>query len=374
MKKNKKILVIIGTRPEAIKMAPVISELLNSSIFDVKVFLSGQHNELIEPMLKIFDIKPSGQLVKNNYEGLNLFISKLIVEVDQLLRHEKPDLLLVHGDTSTAMSAAMTAFHLGIKVGHVEAGLRTHDLSAPFPEEFNRVLAGYCSEYHFAPTETAKDNLNSHGIIKNVFITGNTVVDSIKSVVNLVKKPENIIKIKEKLFLDLGFELDRQKFVLITGHRRENFGKSFEDICSAILRLASKYPDKLFIYPVHLNPNVQTPVNKILGNKKNIFLIPPQDYLNFVFLLNEAILVITDSGGIQEECPSIGTPLILMRDKTERPEVFQYEGFRLTGTSTEKIFKEAVELIENFSSAKSKNPFGDGNSAKKIVNILENQL
>lgn len=372
MKKNKKILIIIGTRPEAIKMGPLIRELESLSNIDTKVFLSGQHDELIKPMLKLFRIKVSDILVKRRSNSLNLFCANLLKSLDALFNKETPDMVIIHGDTATTLCASMAAFFMGIKVAHVEAGLRTHDLQAPFPEEFNRVVAGYSANIHFAPTKLASANLRAHGISKNIFVTGNTIVDSVKFVVNRIESSKSLKKkIIKGINLYLGLDLNKQDYILITGHRRENFGKSFYKICKAILKLSKRYPDKLFIYPVHLNPNVQKPVLEILGNSNNIKLIPPQDYLSFVFLLKNSTLVITDSGGIQEECPSLGIPIILMRDKTERPEIKDYPGFRLTGSSIDKIYKNAIDLIENYSLSIQNNPFGDGKASKKITKIIK---
>jgi len=376
MKKNKKIYIIIGTRPEAIKMAPVINALNNSKQFNVKVFLTGQHADLIKPMLNLMKINISAILLKNKSYSLSGLASKLFAVLDKLYTKDRPDLVMVHGDTLTTFAASTSAFFAGIKVAHIEAGLRTHDLLSPFPEEFNRIVTSYASFLHFAPTKLAKQNLINQGIAKkNIYVTGNTVVDSLHQTLQKIEdSPKEFFQIISRLNSLTGIDLQSSRLVLITGHRRESFGDSFKNIFQALKNLANKHQDIFFIYPVHLNPNVRGPAQEMLSNIYNIKLIEPLNYKEFISLLNLADLVITDSGGIQEECPSLGKPLILMREKTERPEILNYKHFKLAGTSASKIYNYSNIFLKQNIKIKPSNIFGDGKAAERILNILTMEL
>jgi UDP-N-acetylglucosamine 2-epimerase (non-hydrolysing) len=366
----KKVSIIFGTRPEAIKLVPVILELRRNKSFHVNICVTAQHREMLDQVLEIFSITPDTDLdLMQPNQTLSSLTSNIITSIDQYFHEYKPDIVLVQGDTTTVLAVSLVAFYHKIKVGHVEAGLRTRKKYSPFPEEMNRIITSRIADLHFAPTEISRDNLLKEGIDKdNIYITGNTVIDSLFLAKEKVKKLKPTIKglnnpIEEFL-----------PFILITGHRRENFGKGFINICEAISELASKYEQYNFIYPVHLNPNVQLPVNKILGNKRNVFLIEPQSYLPFVSLMINSKIILTDSGGVQEEAPSLGKPVLVMRKNTERPEAVTAGTVKLVGTDKQIIFKEVSNLIENDfeykKMANAINPYGDGLASKRIVDIL----
>ncbi len=376
MSRKKKILIVIGTRPEAIKVAPLYAEIKKSKNFILKLCISGQHKEMMDQALAAFDMKidfTATSSTKN--QNLNLLSSKLFKGLDKVFSDFSPDIVLVHGDTTTTQVASMTAFLRGIRVGHIEAGLRSNDKDSPFPEEINRRVASLVADFHFAPTERARQNLIQENLPqKNIFVTGNTVIDSLKKTIQKIDSEKSVLKKIDKNLLKIISDNIGKKLVLITGHRRENFGISFENICLAIKDLSEAYEEVIFIYPVHLNPNVRKPVMNLLKNKKNIFLIEPLDYLSFLFLMKKSSLVITDSGGLQEECPSLGVPLILMRDKTERPEIFEYDGFSMTGPDRKKIFNSSKKFLNSRKKITKKNPFGDGKASKRIVKILTKEL
>lgn len=359
-------------------MAPLVRELrANPDKFDVTVCVTGQHRQMLDQMLDVLDIAVDIDLnlMKHN-QDLSDVTSSVMTSIRDKFSQVKPDIVLVHGDTTTALATAISCFYLGIPVGHIEAGLRSLDISAPFPEEFNRQVISKVAALHFAPTEMNKINLINEGVQENkIFVTGNTVIDSLENSLSLLS--ENVLmqeSILSVLRENLGFEPLHEKFVLITGHRRENFGEGFLNICSAISILAERFPNCHFVYPVHLNPNVQKPVNDLLGKLSNVHLITPLDYLSFIMLLNNCILVLTDSGGIQEEAPTFGKPVVLMRDTTERVEAIESGTAVMVGSSKSKIVDEVTNLLtdsERYAHMSSKaNPFGDGLAAKRIVEIL----
>ncbi|TNC80769.1 MAG: UDP-N-acetylglucosamine 2-epimerase (non-hydrolyzing) [Oleiphilus sp.] len=374
---KKRVMTVFGTRPEAIKMAPVVKALELEKSLESLVCVTAQHREMLDQVLELFEIKPDFDLnIMKAGQDLFDITSKVLLGIREVLRESKPDLVLVHGDTTTCFAAALGAFYENIPVGHVEAGLRTCDLKAPFPEEANRSLVGRIAQYHFAPTTTAKQNLLNEGIDENsIHVTGNTVIDALLSVrdkVNQIapttwspKLPKQCIrKIEDK----------PERFILITGHRRENFGQGFIDFCEALKTIAQQHPYWLLVYPVHLNPNVQKPVNDALGKCTNIMLIEPQDYLPFVWLLDKCDMVITDSGGIQEEAPSFGKPVLVTREVTERPEAVEAGTVRLVGTSSQKIVENTFDILLNENTYKAMseahNPYGDGKAASRIVSAL----
>ena len=368
-----KVLVVIGTRPEAIKMAPVIKVLKKS--LSVMVCVTAQHREMLDQVMELFEIVPDYDLdIMKSGQDLFDITSKVLLSVKHVLQAEDPDIVLVHGDTTTTMSTALAAFYLKIPVGHVEAGLRTHNLYSPFPEELNRQVMRCVATYHFAPTEQARTNLLSENVLDDqIMVTGNTVIDALLSVV----KQSRDMSFTDELLSSLpflGFE-ELPKIILVTGHRRENFGTGFEEICQALHDLASIYPDVEIIYPVHLNPNIQAPVLQILSKIRNIHLIAPQDYLSFVKLMDASYLVLTDSGGIQEEAPSLGKPVLVMRDTTERPEAVSAGTVQLVGPNRIKIVEVVTQLLTDSelynTMAQAHNPYGDGNSSEKILKFIE---
>jgi len=379
----KKILIVFGTRPEAIKMAPLIKQIEKQrDIFEIKVCVTAQHREMLDQVLNIFDINPYYDLniMKKNQDLYNV-TSNILLDMKTVLEDFKPDLVLVHGDTTTTFAATLASFYKKFDIGHVEAGLRTGNIYSPWPEEANRKLTAILAKYHFAPTKIAKDNLIKEGIkADNIIVTGNTVIDALFFVLEKIKHNKNLEKIiLEKLKTQINsLSVINSKFILITGHRRENFGKGFINICEAIKDLAIKYPQINFIYPVHLNPNVRKPVNEILSNLKNVFLIEPLDYLPFIYLMDKSYLILTDSGGIQEEAPSLGKPVLVMRDTTERPEAVKAGTVKLVGTNKEKIINTVSELIDNKNEynkmSKAINPYGDGKASYRIVKFLKENL
>lgn len=382
MKDKIKILITFGTRPEAIKMAPVIQAFKQKQdFFDVKVCVTAQHREMLDQVLDIFEITPDYDLDLMT-PGQDLFelSSRILLGMKTVLDKEDFDMVFVHGDTTTSSMVSLSCFYKRIPVAHVEAGLRTNNIYSPWPEEMNRQLTGRIANFHFAPTERARQNLLAESVSdENIFLVGNTVIDSLLWVVNkLCKDTELSLRISNKLS-DLGYSLQKgRKIVLITGHRRENFGEGFLSICSAIKELAQQNRDVDFIYPVHLNPNVQKPVNDILSDEENVYLLPPLNYLPFIYLMSNCHLVLTDSGGIQEEAPSLNKPVLVMRDTTERPEAVEVGTARLVGTDKDRILKEVTLLLHDDKAYKQmtgkKNPYGDGRTGEKIVEILSDKL
>ncbi|MBQ3595255.1 MAG: UDP-N-acetylglucosamine 2-epimerase (non-hydrolyzing) [Bacteroidales bacterium] len=381
----KKVLLVFGTRPEAIKMAPLVKKFQEDSEFQTIVCVTAQHREMLDQVLDIFDIKPDYDLnIMKQGQDLYDITSRVLLGLRDVLSETNPDVVLVHGDTTTSTAAALAAFYKQIPVAHVEAGLRTNNIYSPWPEEMNRRITGHIATYHLAPTELSRQNLLKENVDnQNIIITGNTVIDALLWVVNKIKSDANLADTLQINIKNNGYDIDRiedkRKLVLITGHRRENFGEGFRNICNAIKTLSIKYPDVDFVYPMHLNPNVRKPIAEIFGNDKdksgNTFFIEPLDYLNFVFLMEKADIILTDSGGIQEEAPSLGKPVLVMRDNTERPEALEAGTVKLVGTDYDKIINEVSELLDNEESynkmSKAVNPYGDGSACKRIVDFLK---
>lgn len=378
----KKILVVFGTRPEAIKMAPVIKELeKNRTIFETRVCVTAQHREMLDQVLDIFGIKPNYDLdIMQQNQDLYDVTSRTLLNMRSVLKDFLPDIVLVHGDTTTTFTASLASFYEHIKVGHVEAGLRSGDMYAPWPEEINRKLTSSLTYLHFAPTELAKRNLLAEGVSEEkIFVTGNTVIDALFLALNKIKSNKvlenQIFDNIQTIINNSNFRLNKSKYILITGHRRENFGDGFINICKAIQKIASQYPDIDIIYPVHLNPNVQKPVYEMLNKLTNVHLIEPIDYLSFTYLMYNSYLILTDSGGIQEEAPSLGKPVLVMRDKTERPEAIEAGTVKLVGTNIDVIVKEISNLIDNkeeyIRMSRSHNPYGDGKASERIIEKLK---
>lgn len=377
-----KILIVFGTRPEAIKLAPVIQQLrAHSTRFKTVVCITAQHREMLDQVLRLFDIPVDYDLdiMRKDQDLFDIAINSL-AGLKGVLTQERPDLLLVQGDTTTACMAGLAAYYQKIQVGHVEAGLRTYNKYSPFPEEKNRHLLGAIADYHFAPTELSMSNLLKEGIPEEmIWVTGNTVIDALQTIIH-GQKAEGRSESLEQYFKEtwgLTLPADNPKLILVTGHRRENFGKGFENICNALKEIAEKREDVYLVYPVHFNPNVQRPVRAILNGTPNIHLIEPLEYERFVFLMNKAYLILSDSGGIQEEAPSLGKPVLVLRDTTERPEGIEAGTVKLVGVDKDTIVKETLELLDNPSlyekMSKSVNPYGDGRAAERIVNILSNR-
>jgi len=370
----KKVLLVFGTRPEAIKMAPLALKLQHySQDFETRVCVTGQHRQMLDQVLELFSLKPDFDLnLMKPGQTLSDVTSGVLKGLEQVFEQWLPDVILVHGDTATTFAASLAAYYHKIKVGHVEAGLRTGDLYSPWPEEANRQLTGVLANYHFAPTQSSYDNLIKENVNPaTIVVTGNTVIDALLQVKQKVEQDQTLIEQFQRQFSFL--EKDK-KLILVTGHRRENFGQGFLNICQALANLAKKYPDIQIVYPVHLNPNVQQPVNALLADIDNVYLIAPQDYLPFVYLMNRSYLILTDSGGIQEEAPSLGKPVLVMRDTTERPEAVQAGTVRLVGTEIAAIEQSVVELIENpdiyAEMAAAHNPYGDGTACQQIIQFL----
>lgn len=369
----KKILCVFGTRPEAIKMAPLVKSLEVDKRFESKVCVTAQHRQMLDQVLELFEIVPDYDLdLMSHNQTLNDVTSRVLLAIKPILENYKPDIVLVHGDTATTFAASLAAFYEQIAVGHVEAGLRTNNIYSPWPEEANRKLTSCLTQFHFAPTLLAATNLVKESVAESaITVTGNTVVDALLLVKN---KIENSINLRQEFASKFDFLDESKRLVLVTGHRRENFGKGFENICSALSEIASKYSDVEIVYPVHLNPSVQEPVNRLLSNLKNVFLIEPQQYLEFVYLMNRSNLILTDSGGIQEEAPSLGKPVLVMRDTTERPEAVKAGTVKLVGTDKDFIFHQISVLLDNASEYKrmsqAHNPYGDGSACEKILEIL----
>ena len=375
------VLVVFGTRPEGIKLAPLIAKFYQNEALKIETLVTGQHKEMVKTVIKLFKIKVNYDL-SIMQPGQDLFdvTSKILLGMREALKKIKPKIVLIHGDTTTSMATALACFYLNIPVGHVEAGLRTNNIGSPFPEEFNRKVNGLLAKIHFAPTSEAYTNLRNEGIpSENIKVTGNTVIDALRLIVSRLEQDEKFSEIVSyRLIEELKFDYTQQKFILITGHRRENFGIGFENICNAIRRLAMKFPDVNFVYPVHLNPNVKNLVTNMLGATANIHLIEPQSYENFTSLLMHCYFVLTDSGGIQEEAPSLGKPVLLMRDTTERPEAVEAGTVALVGPNQEEIFLHSCELIDNREKynamAGATNPYGDGRASEYIVEAIVNFL
>ncbi len=368
----KKILSVFGTRPEAIKMAPVVKSLAQTPGIESKVCVTGQHRQMLDQVLSLFNIEPDFDLnLMKPGQDLTDITSNVILGLRDVLREWRPDYVLVHGDTSTTFAASLAAYYEKIDVGHVEAGLRTGDIYSPWPEEMNRRLTGGIAALHFAPTERSEQNLHNEGVpAEKILVTGNTVIDALLDVVNRIKEDSDL---EQSLAGNFPFLDPARKLVLVTGHRRENFGEGFEQICQALKKLQDR-DDVQVVYPVHLNPNVQEPVRRILSDCPGVHLIEPLDYLPFVYLMSRSHLIITDSGGVQEEAPSLGKPVLVMRDTTERPEAVTAGTVKLVGTDTDRIVTEANHLLDNPEAyqimARAHNPYGDGLAAKRIAERL----
>lgn len=374
-----KVLIAFGTRPEAIKMAPVIKQFeLNKDKFETVICITAQHREMLDQVLNLFEIRPTYDLnLMINDQKLSELTSKILLGITSIINKEKPDIVFVQGDTSTTFVSALASFYLKIPIAHIEAGLRTSDKYSPFPEEINRRITDMLTNLHFAPTEEAKNNLIKEGISKSsIFVTGNTVVDAINLIAKRLKEPKTEKKLNS--FFSSQYNLsfsNRLKTILVTGHRRESFGEGLKNICNAIHALSTNNHKIQIIYPVHLNPNVQKPVYSILGGEKNIHLIPPVDYLQFIYLMKKSYVILTDSGGIQEEAPSFSKPVLVMRDKTERTEGVKAGTSRLVGTNYKKIIKETERLLhdekEYNKMAGTINPYGKGDASKLIINCVK---
>lgn len=370
---KKKNLIIFGTRPEAIKMAPLVNQFLKDDRFETKVCVTGQHREMLDQVLSFFDIIPDYDLslMKPNQNLYNL-TGEVISGLKPILESFKPDFVYVHGDTTTTMASSIAAFYFGAKVCHVEAGLRTNNMLSPFPEEMNRQVAARVASYHFAPTKKSQDNLLLENILEeNVLVTGNTVIDALLESSSRVENLDNEDVIGLREVVDFS-----KKIILVTGHRRENHGEGFINICSALKEIAIQNQNVEIVYPVHLNPNVLKPVNELLKNIKNVHLVKPLSYPTFVWLMNQSYLIITDSGGVQEEAPSLGKPVLVMRDTTERPEAVDAGTVLLVGTNTKKIIIETQDLLDNsdrYSLMSSlHNPYGDGKACERIIEFIAN--
>lgn len=373
----KKVLIVFGTRPEAIKMIPLVSALSTDKRFEVRVCVTAQHREMLDQVLSLFGICPDYDLdIMKKSQSLGDVTSSILTGMHSILNDYKPDVVLVHGDTATTFAASLAAYYEKIKIGHVEAGLRTGNILSPWPEEGNRKLTAAIATYHFSPTLSSKNNLLKEGISsEKIIITGNTVIDALCKVK---------MKISEDQELESGLAsefkmLDRKRpLILVTGHRRESFGEGFERICESLMKIANAHPSCQIVYPVHLNPNVSEPVNRLLGQVENIYLVPPQNYLPFVYLMMRSTIILTDSGGIQEEAPALGKPVLVMRDTTERPEAVEMGTVKLVGTNVDKIVSNVGILLKNpveyrrMSSAI--NPYGDGHAAARIVEYLADNL
>ena len=370
----KKVLSVFGTRPEAIKMAPLVKGLEKDSFFESKVCVTGQHDKMLHQVLNIFEIEPHFNLkVMKNNQRLSNLTSSILTNMDKILEKYVPDILLLHGDTTTTLAASLCSFYNRIPIGHIEAGLRTGNLQSPWPEEANRKITDSISSYYFAPTLISKNNLESENIASDkIYVTGNTVIDALMLAKDIIYSNKEYMEIMKSRFEFLNFS---KKIVLITGHRRESFGKGFENICKAIQSLAIKFKDVQFVYPMHLNPNVREPVERKLNGLPNIFLIEPLEYLPFVYLMDKSYLLITDSGGIQEEAPSLGKPVLVMRETTERPEAVAAGTVKIVGTDPRKIIDQASLLITDSKSYNemsfSHNPYGDGKAVERILSAIK---
>lgn len=371
--KKKKVLTVFGTRPEAIKMAPLVHALKNDDRFESKVCVTAQHREMLDQVLELFEIKPEYDLdLMRTGQTLNDITAKILIDIKPVLQEFKPDIVLVHGDTATTFATSLAAYYEQISVGHVEAGLRTGNIYSPWPEEANRKLTATLANYHFAPTETSKNNLIKECYSgDNIHITGNTVIDALLMIKN---KIDNDAKLNSELSNEFSFLEPSKRMILVTGHRRESFGDGFERICKALSVISNKFDDVQIVYPMHLNPNVREPVNRILGHIDNVILIEPQQYLSFIYLMSKAHIILTDSGGIQEEAPSLGKPVLVMRDTTERPEAVHAGTVKLVGTNIDDIVNGITELLidkEKYNCMSfAHNPYGDGCASRKIIECL----
>lgn len=373
----KKVLLVFGTRPEAIKMAPLVKAFEKDNSIISKVCVTAQHREMLDQVLEMFDITPDYDL-NIMKPGQDLFdvTSNVLLGMKKVLNYFNPDIVLVHGDTTTTSSTSLAAFYNKIKIGHVEAGLRTGDMYSPWPEEANRQITGVLANYHFAPTTTSQKNLiKENKNPKDIIVTGNTVIDALFLALD---KIENNTKLKNTIIETINKQYrinEDKKLILVTGHRRENFGQGFVNICEALKTLALENSDIDIVYPVHLNPNVQKPVHEILSNVSNVFLIEPLQYESFIYLMNKSYFIITDSGGVQEEAPSLGKPVLVMRDTTERPEALEAGTVKLVGTNAQKIIEEAQKLLNDKSEyekmSKAHNPYGDGKACTRIVEFIK---
>jgi len=387
---RKKIMLVFGTRPEAIKMAPLVKTLNSDKRFETIVTVTGQHREMLDQVLEIFNIKPDYDLnIMKSGQDLYTVTSNVLLGIRDVLRNTQPDIVLVHGDTSTSTAAALAAFYAQIPVGHVEAGLRTHNIYSPWPEEMNRQLTGRIASLHFAPTQLSHDNLTAEGVSeKSICVTGNTVIDALHIVHNRITTDSDLRANIDNEILQFGYNTKRiekasRKLILITGHRRENFGEGFTSICKAIKTLASKFPEVDFVYPMHLNPNVRRPIHEMFGEglhstQSNIFFIEPLDYVQFIHLMSLASIVLTDSGGIQEEAPGLGKPVLVMRNTTERPEAVVSGTVKLVGTDYDTIVNNCSLLLTDDNAynkmARANNPYGDGHASERIIEFLNNNL
>lgn len=380
-----KVMLVFGTRPEAIKMCPLVKEFQkHNDAFETIVCVTGQHREMLDQVLNIFEVKPDYDLnIMKQGQDLYDVTARVLTGMRDVFKECKPDVVLVHGDTTTSTAAALAAFYQQIPVGHVEAGLRTHNIYSPWPEEMNRQITGRIATYNFSPTPLSESNLKAEKAQGNIYITGNTVIDALHMVVNKLKNDEILAKEQKEILKQAGYDVNRladgKKLVLITGHRRENFGEGFIHMVTAIKDLKNKYPDVDFVYPMHLNPNVRKPIHEVFGedlsNLGNMFFIEPLQYLEFVYLMEKATIVLTDSGGIQEEAPGLGKPVLVMRDTTERPEALASGTVHLVGTDYQKIMDEVSTLLEDEQAyekmSKAVNPYGDGKACERIVEILK---
>lgn len=380
----KKVMLVFGTRPEAIKMCPLVKEFQkHSDEFETIVCVTGQHREMLDQVLDIFEVKPDFDLnIMKQGQDLYDVTARVLTGMRDVFKECKPDVVLVHGDTTTSTAAALAAFYQQIPVGHVEAGLRTHNIYSPWPEEMNRQITGRIASYNFSPTPLSESNLKEEKAQGEIYVTGNTVIDALHMVVNKLKNDESLAMEQEGILKKAGYDVNRladgRKLVLITGHRRENFGEGFIHMVTAIKDLKNKYPEVDFVYPMHLNPNVRKPIHEVFGedlsNLGNMFFIEPLQYLEFVYLMEKATIVLTDSGGIQEEAPGLGKPVLVMRDTTERPEALASGTVHLVGTDYQKIMDEVSTLLEDDNAyekmSKAVNPYGDGKACERIVKIL----
>ena len=380
-----KVMLVFGTRPEAIKMCPLVKEFQkHNDGFETIVCVTGQHREMLDQVLNIFEVKPDYDLnIMKQGQDLYDVTARVLTGMRDVFKECKPDVVLVHGDTTTSTAAALAAFYQQIPVGHVEAGLRTHNIYSPWPEEMNRQITGRIATYNFSPTPLSESNLKAEKAQGNIYVTGNTVIDALHMVVNKLKNDETLAKEQKEILKQAGYDVNRladgKKLVLITGHRRENFGEGFIHMVTAIKDLKNKYPDIDFVYPMHLNPNVRKPIHEVFGedlsNLGNMFFIEPLQYLEFVYLMEKATIVLTDSGGIQEEAPGLGKPVLVMRDTTERPEALASGTVHLVGTDYQKIMDEVSTLLEDEQAyekmSKAVNPYGDGKACERIVEILK---
>lgn len=386
MNQIKTIMLVFGTRPEAIKMCPLVKRLQQEpDSFKAIVCVTGQHREMLDQVLNIFNIRPDFDLnIMKQRQDLYDITSRVLTGMKEVLQQVKPDVVLVHGDTTTSTAAALAAFYQQIPVGHVEAGLRTHNIYSPWPEEMNRQLTGRIASYHFSPTPLSRENLLKENVSEDkIIVTGNTVIDALHMVVDRLKTDTTLANEQRAILLQSGYDTSRlvhgRRLILITGHRRENFGDGFIQMCTAIKDLSQKYPDVDFVYPMHLNPNVRKPIHEVfgenLGHLGNMFFIEPLQYLEFIYLMEKSFVVLTDSGGIQEEAPGLGKPVLVMRDTTERPEALTAGTVKLVGTDYQKIMSEVSILLDNpvvyETMSKAVNPYGDGHACERIVNFLK---